>query len=177
MCYRNLILGFIVSLIFPALSLANMVVGPMIERPDRVIVPLPPPAPGLAADLRRDGVQVIQVGDELRIVLSTDRLFRGLSTTEIRPSCMYVLSKVALLLQNYCNYPIVVSGHTDNIGSDRAKFIRSQQQAETIAGYLWSQGVGLNDMRVIGYGDTRPVSNNRTTGGQAENRRIEINIQ
>jgi outer membrane protein OmpA-like peptidoglycan-associated protein len=124
--------------------------------------------------LRRQGVEVNQVGRDLYIILGTDHFFKGQSTTEIVPACIPVLNNVALLLRIFTPRSIIVSGHTDNIGTDQGKLRRSKQQADTIVAYLWSQGVPLPNMIAIGYGDTRPVSSNQAVDGSAANRRIEI---
>ncbi|HVV69662.1 MAG TPA: OmpA family protein [Gammaproteobacteria bacterium] len=128
----------------------------------------------LIDQLRTQGVKIIFVGHEMQVVLGVDHFFKGTSTTEIVPACIPVLNKVAVLLRTRGNTPITVSGHTDNVGTDQGKLRRSKQQADTIAAYLWSQGIPLTNLTALGYGDTRPVSSNKSIDGAAANRRIEI---
>ncbi len=124
--------------------------------------------------LRKEGVEIVEVGHELNIVIGVDHFFKGLSTTEINPACIPALNRIAALLKTRGSTPITVSAHTDNIGTDQGKFRRSQQQADTIVAYLWSQGIPLVNMEAIGCGDTHPVSSNLAVDGSAANRRIEI---
>lgn len=128
----------------------------------------------LINQLRSEGVQVYKTGDRLKVVLGSDRIFKGLSTTQIRPSQVDVLNQVAQLFLSNNEYLITVSAHTDNVGTDRDKFRRSEQQANTVAAYLWSCGYPLHKMIIIGCGDTEPVASNKTINGSAANRRVEI---
>lgn len=124
--------------------------------------------------LRQQGVEVIVVGDQLKVIFGTDRFFQGISTTRIKPGCIPTLNLVAQLFRSHGDRLITISGHTDNVGTDRDKLKRSYQQANTVAAYFWSQGFPLRNMIVIGCGDTEPVASNRTIPGSAANRRIEI---
>ncbi|MDF3054134.1 MAG: outer membrane protein [Gammaproteobacteria bacterium] len=122
------------------------------------------------------GVQVIAHRDTLRIIMSVDRFFKFPSDNRIYLPKNASLDKIAMLVRTYGNRPIIVSGHTDHVGSDEWKLERSREQAETVAGYLWSNGVGLNNLLILGCADTEPVSSNTTARGSGDNRRIEITI-
>lgn len=128
----------------------------------------------LVTQLRLQGVEVIVIGSQLKVILGVDQFFQGVSTTKINPSCISTLNQVAQLFRSHGNQLITISGHTDNVGTDRDKFRRSYQQANTVAAYFWSQGYPLRNIMVIGCGDTLPVSSNKTINGSAANRRIEI---
>ncbi len=130
----------------------------------------------LLAELEAQGVKVIQLGDQLEIVLGVDRTFRPRSNTRLYTSQIRTMRLVTeyLIMRGYGNSSIFVYGHTDEVGSDRAKLGRSKQQAETIKAYLWSGGIPLGNLKAIGCGDTDPVASNQTVDGSAANRRIEI---
>jgi outer membrane protein OmpA-like peptidoglycan-associated protein len=131
----------------------------------------------LVDSLQQKGVQV-QVTDTVKIILRVDSLFRLPSSTQLRDATGGdILAKISQLIQSYGNRIVTVSGHTDNVGTDQAKLKRSHDQAETIAAYLWSHGIPLQHLLVIGYSDTKPVATNKTEQGSAENRRIEIELQ
>lgn len=130
----------------------------------------------LIETLQTEGVQV-GVTDKLTIIIPVDNLFRFPSSTRlIDRSRSQALYDTADLVRSYGNRLITVSGHTDNVGSDAAKLKRSKDQAETVAAFLWSRGVPLKNIIVIGCGDTAPVSSNLTLEGSAANRRIEIEV-
>ena len=130
----------------------------------------------LLSELEAQGVQVIQTGDQLEIILGVDRTFRPRRNTRLYTSQIRTMRLVTqyLIMKGYRNAPITVYGHTDEVGSDRDKLRRSKQQAETIKAYLWGDGIPLAKLRAIGCADTEPVSSNQTVDGSAANRRIEI---
>lgn len=129
-----------------------------------------------AANLEKQGVLVAQTGNRLKIVLGVDNFFRFPTSTQLINNRSQTLAQIAQLLRNYGPQLIIVSGHTDNVGSDQAKLKRSYDQAKTIAAYLWSQGIPLRNMVVVGCADTEPVGSNHIMDGAAANRRIEIEV-
>ncbi len=87
------------------------------------------------------------------------------------------LSKVAEALQEQDeSKKIVVEGHTDSRGSDKANRKLSQSRAESVMTYLISQGVKRGRITADGKGESQPIANNRTAEGRANNRRVEIII-
>ncbi|HBA33829.1 MAG TPA: hypothetical protein DCZ12_06835, partial [Gammaproteobacteria bacterium] len=72
---------------------------------------------------------------------------------------------------------VVISGHTDNQGSDAANFSLSQARAQKVAKFLSEVGkLNTKNLSWVGYGETRPVASNETSSGRAANRRVEILI-
>ena len=68
-------------------------------------------------------------------------------------------------------------GHTDWIASEQYNVSLSIRRAEAVFNYLVSKGLPADSMTTIGYGETRPVSNNNTANGRALNRRTEIQLR
>ncbi|MGB6976789.1 MAG: OmpA family protein [Gammaproteobacteria bacterium] len=134
--------------------------------------------PGIVRYLEKGGVQVVQRGGMLRILLPTDHFFIG-QTTEVNPDCFPLLTAVANLIQTYtcCGVPYVwVTAYTDEVGTTKAKKERSEQQAQIIAAFLWANYVPARIMNIKGFADRERISSNRIVGGSADNRRIEIGI-
>jgi OOP family OmpA-OmpF porin len=71
---------------------------------------------------------------------------------------------------------IKVTGHTDNIGTAEYNLGLSQRRAETVAEFLKSLGVDPAKMEVKGEGLARPMFDNRTKAGRAQNRRVEVEV-
>jgi outer membrane protein OmpA-like peptidoglycan-associated protein len=87
--------------------------------------------------------------------------------------------KLALLaeqLRNQKTSMITVEGHTDSRGTPSTNMQLSQERADSVRSYLVSQGIPSEQIRAVGMGETRPVADNKTTEGRAENRRVEIVI-
>ncbi|NND92198.1 MAG: OmpA family protein [Granulosicoccus sp.] len=72
---------------------------------------------------------------------------------------------------------IVIEGHTDWIASESYNMSLSIRRAEAVYNYLASKGMSPSRMTTMGYGETRPISNNNTSAGRALNRRVEIKIR
>jgi outer membrane protein OmpA-like peptidoglycan-associated protein len=98
--------------------------------------------------------------------------------SELLPSARNRLSEVVTALsQGEAKSTIVVEGHTDSVGSATMNQELSVRRAGAVRDSLVSQGIAANRVSVMGYGATRPVSDNTTTEGRANNRRVEIVVQ
>jgi outer membrane protein OmpA-like peptidoglycan-associated protein len=69
---------------------------------------------------------------------------------------------------------IEVQGYTDSQGSDDYNMGLSQRRADSVRGYLVSQGVPSDKITARGYGKASPVADNTSAEGRADNRRVEI---
>ena len=87
------------------------------------------------------------------------------------------LDEVARALQDNPYDSIVVEGHTDAIGSQRANEDLSRRRAESVRDYLIGQGVDSGQIRAVGIGSSRPVADNKSPEGRANNRRVEIIVE
>ncbi len=65
-----------------------------------------------------------------------------------------------------------IAGHTDSDGSNAYNLALSRRRAQAVVTYLRSRGVPANKMVAVGYGEARPIADNRTEDGKARNRRI-----
>lgn len=90
-------------------------------------------------------------------------------------------SKAALLdltarAASDCPGTLRVEGHTDNTGSAELNLDLSRRRAEAVRAALIQRGVSPSRIVAAGFGPSRPVGNNATDEGRAQNRRIEIRI-
>lgn len=73
------------------------------------------------------------------------------------------------------NVFIEVQGHTDNIGSEKINLRLGQERADNVMRYLnMEQGIPLNRMSAVSYGEYKPIADNKTAAGRAENRRVTL---
>jgi OOP family OmpA-OmpF porin len=71
-----------------------------------------------------------------------------------------------------------VTGHTDSVGSDAYNKRLSDKRAHSVTDYLVSSGVPRSEfVSVMGAGESKPVADNKSADGRAQNRRTEILIQ
>jgi peptidoglycan-associated lipoprotein len=72
---------------------------------------------------------------------------------------------------------IEIEGHTDNVGSVELNQRLGMERAETVKRYIYeSHQVPLHKINVISYGEEKPVSQNKTREGRAQNRRVVIRV-
>ena len=71
---------------------------------------------------------------------------------------------------------VVIEGHTDSKGTHATNLNLSQRRAESVRSYLVSRGFPLEKMLARGLGPDRPIAENSSAEGRANNRRVEIII-
>jgi phage tail-like protein len=67
-----------------------------------------------------------------------------------------------------------VEGHTDSVGSHAMNMKLSQDRADAVRQQLIAGGAKPENVTAIGYGPDRPIADNSTAAGRAQNRRVEI---
>jgi len=123
--------------------------------------------------------KVAAVKEEARglvITLSGSVLFATNQDT-LLPIAEERLAEVAKALADNPNRSIVIEGHTDSTGSVSANDDLSRRRAESVGAYLIAHGVQADRIRAVGMGSRRPIADNATVEGRANNRRVEIIVQ
>ena len=136
------------------------------------------------AQARFDKIQDLFSADEANVyrqghnVLLELRAFNFPSGgTDIQAENFALLDKIVTAVNSFPDPNVVVSGHTDSVGSADTNQKLSQQRAETVASFLEKVGgVKRTRLTALGYGESRPVANNETEQGRKSNRRIEVLI-
>jgi outer membrane protein OmpA-like peptidoglycan-associated protein len=92
------------------------------------------------------------------------------------PTARYWLDQLAPALREQEGHRIVVQGYTDSLGTAALNDALSLRRAQAVCNYLVTRGVPVHALRIEGLGARRPVGDNATPNGRAQNRRIEIVI-
>jgi OOP family OmpA-OmpF porin len=92
----------------------------------------------------------------------------------IKPESMGTLNMIVKVLQNNPDIKFEVDGHTDNTGNAPHNLTLSQQRADSVKTQLISMGVDASRLTSKGFGDTKPIADNSTPEGKANNRRVEF---
>jgi outer membrane protein OmpA-like peptidoglycan-associated protein len=120
--------------------------------------------------------EIAKVKEESRgvvITLSGSVLF-ATGKSELLPIAQDKLGEVAKALKDQGYKKIVVEGHTDSRGSATQNTELSRARAETVRSYLVSRGIDSNKTEANGLGSSRPIADNNSPDGRANNRRVEI---
>jgi outer membrane protein OmpA-like peptidoglycan-associated protein len=95
---------------------------------------------------------------------------------DLQPKSQTELDKVVQLLKDNPTVKIEISGHTDNVGKPADNIALSNNRAKSVVNYIISKGISAQRLAAKGYGETKPVADNKTEEGKAKNRRTELRV-
>jgi len=127
----------------------------------------------LRKQLRNSGVSIQRDGDKINLIMPGNITF-STNSSEINSNFFDVLNSITLVLQEYNKTLIVVSGHTDSIGSEQHNQKLSEERASSVATYLKGQKIMGERLEIVGFGEAQPVANNKTAEGRELNRRVAV---
>jgi outer membrane protein OmpA-like peptidoglycan-associated protein len=92
----------------------------------------------------------------------------------IRPESRPIVEQVASLLKQNTGLRLSIEGHTDNVGTPASNKLLSEQRAKAVLDGVVAAGVPAARLSALGWGQERPIADNRSEEGRAKNRRVEI---
>jgi len=92
----------------------------------------------------------------------------------IRPESFATLDKIVDLAKEKPDWKFGIEGHTDSVADDVYNQKLSERRANAVKAYLVKAGVAENRLDAAGMGETKPVADNSTGIGRAQNRRVEL---
>jgi outer membrane protein OmpA-like peptidoglycan-associated protein len=95
---------------------------------------------------------------------------------DIRPESFESLNKLAELLKKETSWKLKIEGHTDSVGSPTSNLDLSKRRAASAKKYLVDKGVVDGMISIDGFGETKPIGDNRTAEGRQKNRRVVLII-
>ncbi len=119
------------------------------------------------------GIEDIMSGDTS---IRLNNIFFDFNSAKLKPESYPELNRFARFIKEHPGYVFEISGHTDNIGSEDYNKKLSLERAETVRDYLISKGCNKEQIKVKGYGASKPVADNTTDKGRALNRRVEFRV-
>ena len=110
-----------------------------------------------------------------QMVLSDDSVKFPTDGSKLSPEAQTRLADfIQKLKTDNKNVYLEIQGHTDATGSKDFNMHLGEERSEAVRLYMNQQGVPLNRMATISYGDTAPVAPNDTREGRAQNRRVVV---
>lgn len=110
------------------------------------------------------------------ITLAGGVLFAS-NKSQLLPGAQQSLGQIAEAIKSQDDKKVLIEGHTDSRGSDVTNQALSKARADSVAAFLTTNGVPADRVTTAGLGPSRPVADNNTPEGRANNRRVEIVIQ
>ncbi len=95
--------------------------------------------------------------------------------SDIKSASYPLVAEIAKMLNADTNVKIQIEGHTDTQGNDSYNQVLSEKRAGAVATLLIEKyKVSKNQLRHKGFGETKPIGDNKTASGRAKNRRVEL---
>jgi len=92
----------------------------------------------------------------------------------IKPESMGTLNGIVQIMKDNPDVKFEVGGHTDSDGDDALNLKLSQARADAVRTQLISMGIDASRLTAKGYGKSKPISDNTSPDGKANNRRVEF---
>jgi outer membrane protein OmpA-like peptidoglycan-associated protein len=131
-----------------------------------------PPASALAVVPDASAVQ-----SKLRDILLKKKIEFDTARATITAASFPVLEEARSVLSDAPQLGVVIEGHTDNRGDAAANRALSRARAQAVVDWLKEHGIAPQRLRAEGFGPDRPIADNDTSAGRAQNRRVEITAQ
>lgn len=129
---------------------------------------------GQSSDKPKNDIVVEETDAGLR--LSVQNIRFQPDSDQILPQERGRLDDIARVLKMAGNAQFLIEGHTAAVGKPSGEQQLSVERARAIARELAARGIDAERMMCTGYGGTRPIGDNSTNEGRAQNRRVEITI-
>lgn len=129
----------------------------------------------LRRQLADSGVSVQRNGDEIILVMPGNITF-DVAKASVKASFSDVLDSIAIVLKEFDETAIEITGHTDSTGSATFNQTLSEQRADSVKAELVRRAVATGRIHSKGMGFREPVASNDTAAGRQANRRVEMKL-
>jgi outer membrane protein OmpA-like peptidoglycan-associated protein len=109
-------------------------------------------------------------------VIVLNEVFFEVNSFKLKSAIFPKLDSLVSFMRKNPNHDVMISGHTDNTGSESHNLRLSEHRAESVARYLADKGIDIARTTFNGFGSSKPVAPNDTEEGRSKNRRVEITI-
>jgi len=130
----------------------------------------------MRARLEGTGVRIQRQGDNLKLIMPGNITF-ATNSSNINGNFYPILDSVGIVLKEFDNTSINISGYTDSTGSDTHNQQLSEQRANSVASYIVRTGINHGRIQSRGFGERYPIASNDSEMGRSQNRRVEISIR
>ena len=122
--------------------------------------PPPPPPPAPKAE---------------RTIILDDVLF-DFDRSTVKPEAAQILDRLVVFMNENKDKRANLAGYTDNVGTDAYNQRLSERRVNSVREYIVGKGVDSGRVAGQGFGESKPIADNKTAEGRAKNRRVEIKV-
>jgi OOP family OmpA-OmpF porin len=110
-----------------------------------------------------------------RTIILDDVLF-DFDKSTIKPEAAKILDRLVAFMNENKDKKVALAGHTDNIGTEAYNMGLSNRRWMSVRDYVVKKGVASGRVSGQGFGESKPIADNKTAEGRAKNRRVEIKV-
>lgn len=110
-----------------------------------------------------------------RTIILDDVLF-DFDKSNIKPEAAAILDRLVAFMNENKDKKAALSGHTDSIGTEAYNQKLSERRVNSVKDYVVKKGVNAGRVSGQGFGESKPIADNKTKEGRAKNRRVEIKV-
>ena len=111
---------------------------------------------------------------ELGVTYVLQYIYFDFDKSHLLPESADELDHLSAYMKAHPDYHIVITGHTDNYGSETYNRNLSNNRAKAVANYLIEKDIGKQRITYSGIGSSEPIADNSTAEGRSLNRRVEF---
>lgn len=94
--------------------------------------------------------------------------------SDLKPDGVATVAEIVKALKSSPDLRVSIEGHTDNVGQPAPNKALSEKRAQSVMAAVIAGGIDAKRLSAAGFGQERPVADNRTEEGRAKNRRVEL---
>jgi len=132
--------------------------------------------PKLKGTVANQGCPEIKVEDKKRVEVAAKNILFVTGSARLQSKSFKGLNDVAAIMKENPDMLLAIDGHTDNVGKDDFNQTLSENRANSVKTYLVSKGVEESRITATGYGESKPIADNKTAAGRQKNRRSELTL-
>jgi peptidoglycan-associated lipoprotein len=106
----------------------------------------------------------------------SESIYFDFDKSDLTAEARAILDKKAGWLRSNPQYRLRIEGHCDNRGSNEYNVALGERRADAAMKYLVAQGIPVNHLSTISYGEERPKCTQETEACWATNRRDEFKL-
>ena len=130
--------------------------------------------PDRAGPASNKGCPEIKAEDKKILNEATKYINFDFNKATLKTSSYPKLNQMVQILNDYPDYSLSIAGHTDSKGDDNYNLRLSYERAAAARKYMLAKGIPADRIEARGYGETKPIADNKTAAGQALNRRVDF---
>lgn len=127
-----------------------------------------------SSDLRN--VEKFITGKEDNLILDNSIIY-NYASDYLNENAYPILDKIINFLHENPKIKLVMSGHSDNVGSEQFNISLSERRAQSVLNYFTKNGIATSRIEINAQGFKHPIATNETEEGRSKNRRVEFSIK